>query len=55
MKEITEKTDQRINFFIPIEMHKQIKIIAIKRNITLKEAVLRAIARVIADDEKYNK
>lgn len=55
MKNDTEKKEQRINFAIPKEMHKKLKIIGINRNITLSEVIVRAIARAIAEDEKYNK
>lgn len=46
---------KRINFELEVELHKKLKIIAIKRNITLREVMVRIISKLIAEDEKYNK
>jgi hypothetical protein len=48
-----DKKIKRINFEIETWLHKKLKIIAVKRNITLREVMLRAVSRLIAEDEVY--
>ena len=48
-----KEKEQRINFVIPREVHKELKIIAIKRNITLKELILREIIKLLNREKKY--
>lgn len=45
---------KRINFEIQEEILKELKMIALKRNITLKELMLREIARLLSREKKYD-
>lgn len=44
----------RLSMDIDAELHKQIKYFAIMRNITLTEWVIKAIARLILEETKYD-
>lgn len=46
------RLEQRVNFHIPVWLHKELKIMAIEKNITLKKLMLRIMAR---EAEKYKK
>ena len=46
--------NKRLSIDIPEELHKQIKIKAIKRNITLRVYILRAIKQAIKHEEQYD-
>ena len=45
---------KRINFEIQEEILKELKMSALKRNITLKELMLREIARLLSREKKYD-
>ena len=53
MTEVTRKGPKRLTIDINEEMHKQIKMLAIKRNITLRTWLVRLIVNGIQEEKKY--
>ena len=51
--EMTRKTPKRLLINISEDLHKEIKVRATVRNVTIKEYVLRAVAERIAKERMY--